>query len=77
MAIKTKKLDIGSHLETEDDIKLFLEEMSASGNSEDLLHAINIASRAKGVSDIASETGVTRASLYKSLVNVRRFSKTA
>ncbi|OQY02286.1 MAG: putative addiction module antidote protein [Desulfobacteraceae bacterium 4572_130] len=67
MAIKTKKFDIASHLETEEDIKLFLEEMGATGNSSDLIHAVNIASRAKGVANIANKTGVTRASLYKSL----------
>jgi probable addiction module antidote protein len=31
------------------------------------MHALNIAARAKGMSEVAQQVGVTRASLYKSL----------
>ena len=67
MRLKTKKLDIAKHLKTDEDIRLFLEEMSNTGDAEDLIHAVNIAARAKGVTGLAQQTGVTRASLYKSL----------
>lgn len=67
MTIKTKPFDIAEHLETEEDIRLFLEEASASGNASDFLHALNIAARAKGMTKVAERAGVTRASLYKSL----------
>ncbi len=67
MKLKTKKLDIATHLKTDDDISLFLEEMSNTGDAGDLIHAVNIAARAKGITGLAHETGVTRASLYKSL----------
>lgn len=32
-----------------------------------LMHALNITARAKGMTEIAKQAGVTRASLYKSL----------
>jgi probable addiction module antidote protein len=67
MTLKTKKLDIAKHLKSDEDIRLFLEEMSTTGDAGDLLHAVNIAARAKGISDLAQKAGVTRASLYKSL----------
>ncbi len=39
MKLKTKKLDIAKHLQTDDDISLFLEEMSNTGDADDLIHA--------------------------------------
>jgi probable addiction module antidote protein len=38
-----------------------------TGDTADLLHALNIAVRAKGVTKIAKKAGVSRTSLYKSL----------
>ncbi len=63
----TKPFDIAKHLETEEDIRNFLKEVAETGNSSDLIHAINIASRAKGMTEVARQAGVTRTSLYKSL----------
>jgi len=63
----TNKFNIADHLETEDDIRGFLKEVAATGNNEDFIHALNIAARAKGMSEVAKQAGVTRASLYKSL----------
>lgn len=65
--IKTQPFDIAEHLETEDDIRAFLQETADTGNPAELIHALNIAARAKGMSDVATQAGVTRASLYKSL----------
>ncbi len=62
-----KPFDIAEHLESDEDIRQFLEEAAATGDSSDLIHALNIAARAKGMSEVARQSGVTRASLYKSL----------
>ena len=59
--------DIAEHLQTDDDIRGFLAEVAATGDESDFIHALNIAARAKGMTDIAQKAGVTRASLYKSL----------
>jgi len=69
MTLKTKKLDIAEYLKSDEDITLFLEEMSNTGDAGDLIHAVNIAARAKGISGLAQKAGVTRASLYKSLAD--------
>lgn len=69
MAIKTKPFDIAEHLETDDDIRKFLKEVSETGNTSDFIHALNVAARARGMSEIAEKAGVTRASLYKSLAD--------
>jgi probable addiction module antidote protein len=67
MGIKTLPFDVTEHLETDDDIREFLAEALATGTTADFIHALNTASRAKGMTEIAKQAGVTRASLYKSL----------
>ena len=67
MTVKTKKLDITARLETDEDIREFLREIAKTGGTCVLIHALNIAARAKGMTEIAKQAGVTRASLYNSL----------
>ncbi len=67
MIVKSGKLDIAAHLETDEDIREFLREVARTGDTSDLIHALNTAARAKGMTEIAKQVGVTRASLYKSL----------
>jgi probable addiction module antidote protein len=69
MGIKTKPFDIAEHLKTTEDIRAFLQEVAATGNESDFIHALNTAARAKGMSEVAKQAGVTRASLYKSLAD--------
>lgn len=67
MAITTKPFDIAQYLETDEDIWEFLAEVLATGTTSDFIHALNTAARAKGMTEVARQAGVTRASLYKSL----------
>ena len=67
MSIRTNKFDIAEHLETEEDIFEFLRESLATGSDSDFIHTLNIAARAKGMTEVAKKAGVSRASLYKSL----------
>ena len=67
MGITTKPFDIAEHLETDHDIWEFLAEVLATGTTSDFIHALNTAARAKGMTEVAKQAGVTRASLYKSL----------
>ncbi len=65
--MKTTSFDITEHLETIEDIQAFLREVDDTGDESDYVHALNIAARAYGMTKVAKEAGVTRASLYKSL----------
>ena len=67
MPTTTKAFDIAEHLQTNSDISEFLQEVADTGSSSDFIHALGVAARAKGMSDVAKQAGVTRASLYKSL----------
>jgi len=40
-----------------------------TGDEADFVHALGIAARARGMSEVAKLAGVTRASLYKSLAD--------
>ena len=67
MALKTKSFDIAEHLRTSEEIRVFLQEVAATGDESDFIHALNTAARVKGMTEVARQAGVTRASLYKSL----------
>jgi probable addiction module antidote protein len=67
MTIKSKPFDIAEHLNTPEAIHDFLQEVLATGDDADFIHALNTAARAKGMTEVAKAAGVTRASLYKSL----------
>ncbi len=66
MPLKTRPFDAAEYLETDEDIKIFLQD-AATGTPEEFIHALNTVARAKGMTEIARKSGVSRASLYKSL----------
>jgi len=59
--------NIDKHLETGEDVRQFLRETASTGEPSDFIYALSIAARAKGMTEIAKQAGVTRTSLYKSL----------
>ncbi len=63
---KTTKWDAVEYLETDEDIEAFLAE-AANESPEYLIHCLGIAAKAKGMTEVAKQAGVTRASLYQSL----------
>ncbi|MDM8569168.1 putative addiction module antidote protein [Thiotrichales bacterium HSG1] len=67
MAIKTSPLHIEDYLKTDEDIKEFLQELSNTGTYSDFIHGLSTASKAKGMTEVAQQVGVTCAGLNKSL----------
>ncbi|MDA3789716.1 MAG: putative addiction module antidote protein [Desulfobacula sp.] len=67
MALKTESFDIAEHLNSPENIRDFLQEVAATGDESDFIHALSTAARAMGMTEVAKKAGVTRASLYKSL----------
>jgi probable addiction module antidote protein len=68
MPLKTSHFDPAEYLQTDEEIKIFLQD-AAEGTPEEFIHALNTAARAKGMTELARQAGVTRASLYKSLAD--------
>lgn len=51
--LKTRKFDIAELLETETDIQEFLNESAQTDNAAEFIHALGIAARAKGMTEVA------------------------
>ena len=65
--IKTKAWDAAEFLETEEDMAAYLEAALEDGDSALIAAVLGDIARAKGMSQIAKETGLGRESLYKAL----------
>ncbi|MDR1311853.1 MAG: putative addiction module antidote protein [Burkholderiaceae bacterium] len=66
---RLRKWDSAEHLRTDEDICLYLEACfeEAGDDPAFIAKALGIASRAKGMTRLAKETGLGRESLYKAL----------
>jgi len=68
MAIKTTRWDSAEHLQSDEDIKLYLEACFEEDNDPAfIVHALGVIARAKNMSQLARDTGITREGLYKAL----------
>lgn len=65
--IKTQLWDAAEHLETEEDMAAYLEAALEEGDPLLVAAALGDIARAKGMTQIARETGLGRESLYKAL----------
>jgi probable addiction module antidote protein len=64
---KTRAWDVAEHLETKEDMAAYLEAALEDGDPALVAAALGDIARAKGMADIARETGLGRESLYKAL----------
>jgi probable addiction module antidote protein len=69
MAIKITEYDIADHLRTPEEMAAYLEAcfIESDGDASFVAKALGDIARAKGMTEIANETGLGRESLYKSL----------
>jgi len=63
----TKPWDAADHLETEEDIRAYLDAALELGDPALVVAVLGDIARAKGMTQIARETGLGRESLYKAL----------
>ncbi|MEM9090397.1 MAG: addiction module antidote protein [Cyanobacteria bacterium P01_F01_bin.53] len=69
MTLKTTRWDSAEHLQTEEDMQLYLEACleEAEGDPALIVHALGVIARAKNMSQLSRETGLSREGLYKAL----------
>ncbi|MEL7069680.1 MAG: addiction module antidote protein [Cyanobacteria bacterium J06581_3] len=69
MALETTLWDSAEYLKTEEDIQLYLEAcIEEAGDDPALLvHALGVIARARNISQLARDTGLSREGLYKAL----------
>ena len=71
--VKTTRYDVAEHLRTPEEMAAYLEACleEASGNAAFIAKALGNIARAKGMSDVARDAGLSRESLYKALSGER------
>ncbi|KMO11350.1 addiction module antidote protein [Methylobacterium platani] len=67
MPLETPPDDTAEHLRTDEDVALYIEAVLEDGDPALIRDAIGIVARARGMSRIARETGLSRESLHKAL----------
>ena len=69
MTMTTKRWDSAEHLKTEDEIRLYMEAcMEEAGDDPAfIIQALGVVARARNMSQLARDTGLTREGLYKAL----------
>ena len=67
MTVPTKRFDSAEHLDTREEIAAYLEAVFEENDPALIARALGVVARAKGMTEVAREAGLTRASLYKAL----------
>ena len=69
MGVKTTRWDSAEFLESDEDIQLYLQACieEAGDDSAFIVHALGVIARAKNMSQLARDTGLSREGLYKAL----------
>lgn len=61
------EFDMAEQLKSEEDIAAYITMVIEEGDAAELAHALGVAAKARGMSEIAQATGITREALYKAL----------
>lgn len=69
--IKTRPFDMANYLGNEEEITEYLRQVLEDGDLAELAAALGDIARARGMTQLARDTGLSRESLYKSLSGER------
>lgn len=61
------EFDLAEYLNSEEDIAAYLTMVIEGGDTGELAHALGLAARARGMTEIAAASGLSREALYKAL----------
>ncbi|QDX80286.1 putative addiction module antidote protein [Denitratisoma sp. DHT3] len=64
---KLRPWDSAEYLKTEEDMLLYLEACLEEGDAALIAHALGVIAKARGMTQLARDTGLSRESLYKAL----------
>jgi probable addiction module antidote protein len=67
MGVATTRWDVTEHLDSDKEIAAYLDAVFEDGDPALIKAAIGDVARARGMTEIASKVGITRAGLYKAL----------
>ena len=69
--IKTRPFDMANYLRDEQDVAEYLSQVLQDGDPTELASALGSIARARGMTQLAKDTGLSRESLYRSLSGER------
>lgn len=69
--IKTRPFDAANYLQSEEDMAAYLQLVMEDGDASELAAALGAIARARGMSQLSRDTGLSRESLYKGLSGER------
>ena len=67
----TRPFDMANYLSSEEDVAEYLRQVMVDGDPAELAAALGDIARARGMTQLARDTGLSRESLYKSLSGER------
>jgi len=67
MALKTTPYDTAKYLDSEEKLAAYIDAVLEDGDPALVTHALGVAARARGMAQIARDTGLSRESLYRAL----------
>ena len=69
MAIKLSRYDTAEYLISQEDVQAYLDAVLEEGGDDPayIIHALGVIARAKNMSQLARDTGLSREGLYKAL----------
>ena len=67
MPLETRPFDPAEVLDTPEAVRAYLADAFASGETSEITHALGVVARARGMSQLSNETGLSRESLYRAL----------
>lgn len=67
MSIKTTLWDSAAHLRSDEEIAAYIEAALEEGDTAFIAYALGVVARAKGMTQVAQDAGLSRESLYKAL----------
>ena len=67
MALKTKPFDPAEYLDDDESIAAYLDEAMSTGDAKFIAKSLGVVARARGMTQIAKDTGLSRESLYRAL----------
>ena len=65
--LELSRFEAADYLQTEEDMRNYLDEVISENDPEAFLQALNTVARARGMTKLSLETGIPRESLYQSL----------
>ncbi len=67
MTVKTTRFDMADYLDSDEAIQEYFRQVMEDGDPDEVIRALGHIARARGMAQLAKDTGLGRESLYKTL----------